>query len=109
MIAPDHVGFGRSADALDRDEFDYTFDALAQVTEGLLDQLGVERYAIYVQDYGAPIGWRLALRRPERDHRDHHPERQRLRRGLRRPILGARSWAYAARPEPGHEAGSASR
>ena len=46
-------------------EFDYTFDALADLTEGLLDQLGVARYAIYVQDYGAPIGWRLALRDPQ--------------------------------------------
>jgi pimeloyl-ACP methyl ester carboxylesterase len=63
VIAPDHLGFGLS-DMPAVEEFDYTFDALTDLTEGLLDELGVVRYAIYVQDYGAPIGWRLALRRP---------------------------------------------
>jgi pimeloyl-ACP methyl ester carboxylesterase len=63
VIAPDHLGFGLS-DAPGADEFKYTFDALTDLTAGLLAQLGVERYAIYVQDYGAPIGWRLALRDP---------------------------------------------
>jgi len=64
VIAPDHLGFGLS-DAPGVAEFDYTFDALTDLTDGLLDQLGLTRYAIYVQDYGAPIGWRLALRRPQ--------------------------------------------
>ncbi|MFJ5643913.1 alpha/beta fold hydrolase [Streptomyces sp. NPDC093223] len=65
VIAPDHIGFGQSAmPGLDR--FPYTFDALTDVTAGLLAQLGVDRFALYVQDYGAPIGWRLALRNPER-------------------------------------------
>ncbi|MGK5684218.1 alpha/beta fold hydrolase [Actinoplanes sp. URMC 104] len=63
VIAPDHLGFGLS-DAPPADEFAYTFDALAGLTAALLEQLGVERYAIYVQDYGAPIGWRLALQDP---------------------------------------------
>ncbi|GAB7036582.1 MULTISPECIES: alpha/beta fold hydrolase [Catenuloplanes] len=63
VIAPDHLGFGLS-DAPPAGEFDYSFDALTDLTEALLDRLGVDRYAIYVQDYGAPIGWRLALRRP---------------------------------------------
>jgi pimeloyl-ACP methyl ester carboxylesterase len=63
VIAPDHIGFGRSATP-PVTEFAYSFDALTDVTEALLDQLGVERFAMYVQDYGAPIGWRLALRRP---------------------------------------------
>ncbi len=62
MIAPDHLGFGLSDAPTD---VDYTFDALTALTEGLLEQLGVTKYAIYVQDYGAPIGWRLALRRPD--------------------------------------------
>ncbi|MEU5037436.1 alpha/beta hydrolase [Streptomyces rubiginosohelvolus] len=65
VIAPDHLGFGHS-DAPPATEFDYTFDALAELTAGLLDQLGLDRYALYVQDYGAPIGWRLALKNPER-------------------------------------------
>ena len=63
VIAPDHLGFGLS-DAPPVEEFDYTFDALTELTEGLLGTLGVGRYAIYVQDYGAPIGWRLALHNP---------------------------------------------
>jgi pimeloyl-ACP methyl ester carboxylesterase len=65
LIAPDHLGFGHS-DAPPVTEFEYTFDALAELTEGLLGELGVDRYAMYVQDYGAPIGWRLALRAPAR-------------------------------------------
>ncbi|MFI5497112.1 alpha/beta fold hydrolase [Actinoplanes sp. NPDC051859] len=64
VIAPDHLGFGLS-DAPPAGEFTYTFDALTDLTERLLAQLNVDRYAIYVQDYGAPIGWRLALRRPD--------------------------------------------
>ena len=64
VIAPDHLGFGLS-DAPSADEFAYTFDALTELTAGLLAQLGIERYAIYVQDYGAPVGWRLALRDPQ--------------------------------------------
>jgi pimeloyl-ACP methyl ester carboxylesterase len=63
VIAPDHLGFGLS-DAPPADEFDYTFDALTDLTAGLLRTVGVDRFAIYVQDYGAPIGWRLALRDP---------------------------------------------
>jgi len=64
VIAPDHLGFGFS-DAPPVEDFDYTFDALADLTAGLLEQLGVHRYAVYVQDYGAPIAWRLALRDPD--------------------------------------------
>lgn len=63
VIAPDHLGFGLS-DAPPVEEFDYTFDALTDLTAGLLRHLGITRFAIYVQDYGAPIGWRLALREP---------------------------------------------
>ncbi|MFJ2345761.1 alpha/beta fold hydrolase [Streptomyces antimycoticus] len=65
VIAPDHIGFGQSAMPSLRD-FPYTFDALTQVTSGLLQGLGVDRFAMYVQDYGAPIGWRLALSDPDR-------------------------------------------
>ncbi|MDT7607165.1 MAG: hypothetical protein QOG96_1668 [Pseudonocardiales bacterium] len=63
VIAPDYLGFGLS-DAPAVDEFEYTFDALTELTAQLLRQIGVTRYAIYVQDYGAPVGWRLALRDP---------------------------------------------
>lgn len=63
VIAPDYLGFGLS-DAPPAAAFDYSFDALAGLTAGLLAQLDVGRYAMYVQDYGAPVGWRLALNDP---------------------------------------------
>ncbi|MFB7222113.1 alpha/beta fold hydrolase [Streptomyces sp. NPDC056227] len=65
VIAPDHIGFGQSA-MPGLQDFPYTFDALTDVTSGLLRQLGIDRFAIYVQDYGAPIGWRLAVQAPDR-------------------------------------------
>jgi pimeloyl-ACP methyl ester carboxylesterase len=64
VIAPGHLGFGLS-DAPRADEFSYTFDALAALTADLLSQLGVTEYAMYVHDYGAPVGWRLALADPD--------------------------------------------
>jgi len=63
VIAPDYLGFGLSETPA-ADEFGYTFDALARLTAALLRQLGVTRYAMYVHDYGAPVGWRLALDDP---------------------------------------------
>jgi len=63
VIAPDHIGFGRSS-APSIDEFEYTFEALARVTAQFLSTIGVAQYTIYVQDYGAPVGWRLALNDP---------------------------------------------
>jgi pimeloyl-ACP methyl ester carboxylesterase len=63
VIAPDHLGFGLSS-APSADEFDYSFSALAGLTAGLLLHLGLTRYALYVHDYGAPVGWRLALAKP---------------------------------------------
>jgi pimeloyl-ACP methyl ester carboxylesterase len=63
VIAPDHLGFGFS-DAPPAEQFSYTFDALASLTAALLSQLGATRYAMFVHDYGAPIGWRLALADP---------------------------------------------
>jgi pimeloyl-ACP methyl ester carboxylesterase len=63
VIAPDLLGFGLS-DAPPADTFSYTFDALSGLTAELLADLGVTRYAIYVHDYGAPVGWRLALADP---------------------------------------------
>ncbi len=65
LVAPDLLGFGQS-DMPGRDSFTYTFDALTDVLEGFTDAVGLDRYALYVFDYGAPAGFRLALRRPER-------------------------------------------
>jgi pimeloyl-ACP methyl ester carboxylesterase len=64
VLAPDHLGFGLS-DAPTVDEFDYSFDRLADLTAKLLSKLGVEKFAVYVQDLGAPVAWRLALTIPE--------------------------------------------
>jgi pimeloyl-ACP methyl ester carboxylesterase len=65
VVAPDLVGFGQS-DMPSRDGFAYTFKALTDVLEGFTDAIGFDRYALYVFDYGAPTGFRLAVRRPER-------------------------------------------
>ncbi|MEU2061505.1 alpha/beta hydrolase [Streptomyces sp. NPDC013455] len=65
VIAPDHIGFGRSATPAAAD-FPYTFAELARITDEFTEQLGLERFALYVQDYGAPIGLRLALAHPDR-------------------------------------------
>ena len=65
VIAPDLPGFGFS-DAPDRKQFRYTFEHLAKVIDTFTQTIGLERYAIYVFDYGAPVGLRLALAHPER-------------------------------------------
>jgi pimeloyl-ACP methyl ester carboxylesterase/uncharacterized protein YciI len=65
MIAPDYPGFGHSG-VPDRADFSYTFDHIAEVIDKLLGQLGVGQFAIYVMDFGGPVGYRLALRHPER-------------------------------------------
>src|SRR6267154_6193245 len=65
VIAPDYPGFGESA-MPDHAKFAYTFAHYADLMDGLLDQLGAKRYAMYVMDYGAPVGYRLALKHPER-------------------------------------------
>ena len=65
IVAPDLPGFGYS-DAPAPAAFAYTFDHLAELIERFTEVIGLERYAIYVFDYGAPVGLRLALRHPER-------------------------------------------
>ncbi len=65
VIAPDYPGFGNSA-APERERFAYTFDNYAALIEKLTEKVGADRYALYVFDYGAPVGFRLATRHPER-------------------------------------------
>jgi len=65
VVAPDYPGFGHSAMPA-VGEFDYSFDHLAEVIEAFTAAVGLDRYALYVQDYGAPVGFRLAVKHPER-------------------------------------------
>lgn len=65
IIAPDLPGFGFS-DAPDSDHFSYTFDNLARIMQGFIDRLELKRFALYIFDYGAPTGLRLALANPEK-------------------------------------------
>ena len=65
LVAPDLPGFGQS-DMPPRDKFSYTFDNVAGVIERFTEVIGFDRYAVYVFDYGAPTGFRLAVRHPER-------------------------------------------
>jgi pimeloyl-ACP methyl ester carboxylesterase len=64
LVAPDYPGFGNSESPAPS-EFEYTFDHLSRVVEGLLESLGLRRFGIYIQDYGAPVGQRIAVRRAE--------------------------------------------
>jgi pimeloyl-ACP methyl ester carboxylesterase len=65
VVAPDYPGYGHSS-MPSRDAFSYTFDNLAQVIDAFTDAVGLKEYALYVQDYGAPVGYRLASKHPER-------------------------------------------
>lgn len=64
IIAPDYPGYGQSS-APATTEFSYTFDRLAEVMEAFLTQLQISRFALYIQDFGAPVGLRIAARHPE--------------------------------------------
>jgi pimeloyl-ACP methyl ester carboxylesterase len=65
VVAPDLPGFGFT-EAPDRTGFKYSFERLAEVIERFTEVVGLSRYALYVFDYGAPVGFRLAVRHPER-------------------------------------------
>lgn len=101
VIAPDHIGFGRSS-APSVDDFEYTFDALADVTSAFLDAIEISRYTVYVQDYGAPIAWRLALAHPESVEgvisQNGNAYEEGFVPGFWEPI-----WAYASDPTPANE------
>jgi pimeloyl-ACP methyl ester carboxylesterase len=65
VIAPDYPGFGYS-DAPAPDKFNYTFDHLAELMEKLIAKLGIDTYTLFLQDYGGPVGFRIAAHHPER-------------------------------------------
>src|SRR5262249_20285109 len=64
VVAPDYPGFGHSS-MPSRDQFAYTFDNLARVIDEFIGKVGLTKFALYVQDYGAPVGYRLAAAHPE--------------------------------------------
>ncbi len=65
VIAPDFIGFGQS-DAPSRESFKYTFENLSKYIEGFIREMKLERFYLYVFDYGAPIGFRIAMRNPQK-------------------------------------------
>lgn len=64
VVAPDLPGFGNTVSP-PRGQFDYAFDNLADVIDGFIETIGLSRYALYVFDYGAPVGFRLAVKHPD--------------------------------------------
>ncbi|MGW6359520.1 alpha/beta fold hydrolase [Streptomyces sp. NPDC055092] len=102
VIAPDHIGFGQSA-MPDLQDFPYTFDALTEVTSDLLRHLDIDRFAMYVQDYGAPIGWRLALQSPDRITAIITQNGNAYEEGFVKPFWDG-VFAYAQAPGPDTEA-----
>jgi pimeloyl-ACP methyl ester carboxylesterase len=65
LVAPDYPGFGYSS-MPPVDRFEYTFDRLAEIVDKFVHQIGLEKYSLYVMDYGAPVGYRLAVKHPEK-------------------------------------------
>ena len=70
LVAPDYPGFGHS-DWPDPKKFAYTFDHYAEIMNHFTEALGLSRYTLYMQDYGGPVGFRMALAHPERDRSSH--------------------------------------
>ncbi|TDI95527.1 MAG: alpha/beta hydrolase [Caldithrix sp.] len=65
VVAPDYPGYGNSS-MPQVDEFEYTFDHIAEIIEKFIGKLGIQKYSLYLMDYGAPVGFRLAVAHPER-------------------------------------------
>ncbi len=65
LLAPDYPGFGNS-DQPSMKDFDYTFDNLAKISEGFINKLGIKKFSLYLMDYGAPVGFRIAAKYPKR-------------------------------------------
>ncbi len=65
LVAPDYPGYGQSS-MPDHAAFEYTFENFATIMDGFVESLGLTKFSMYVMDYGAPVGYRLALRHPER-------------------------------------------
>ena len=105
VIAPDYPGFGNS-DAPDPAEFPYTFDKLAEVTAHFLRQKGFERFGMYAQDYGGPVGFRIVTQDPEKLEWLIVQNTNAYEVGFTDAWGGLRNALWHART-PGHEAGVA--
>jgi pimeloyl-ACP methyl ester carboxylesterase len=100
LVAPDLPGFGQS-DMPSRENFKYTFDNLANVIDCFTEVISLERFAIYIFDYGAPVGLRIAAKHPERITAIISQKRQRLRGGAERglePDSGLLARAHSGEP-----------
>ena len=84
LLAPDYPGVGYSATP---DDFDYSFDGYADFLDGFVRAMGVERFALYLHDFGSPIGVRLAIKAPERVAALIIPERRHSLRGRAWPEI----------------------
>ena len=99
LIAPDYPGFGHS-DWPDPKKFAYTFDHIAETMNHFTEALGLSRYTLYMQDYGGPVGFRMALAHPDRIEASHRPGRCGAQRGSGRDLEDARAfWADRAANE----------
>jgi pimeloyl-ACP methyl ester carboxylesterase len=65
LVAPDYPGFGNSS-MPSVEEYDYTFDGIAEIIDSFTEKLGLYKYSLYMMDYGAPVGYRLAVKHPDR-------------------------------------------
>ena len=65
LVAPDYPGFGNSS-MPSVEAYDYTFYGIAEVVDSFTEKLGLQRYSLYMMDYGAPVGYRIAVKHPER-------------------------------------------
>ena len=65
LVAPDYPGFGQTRDLLPAGGFVHSFENISRAIEEFIDKLGLERFVLYVFDFGAPVGFRIAARRPE--------------------------------------------
>jgi pimeloyl-ACP methyl ester carboxylesterase len=102
VIAPDYLGFGYS-DSPPVDEFSYSFDSITRVTSALVDRLDLGSFAIYVQDYGAPVGWRLALADPSRITAVISQNGNAYTEGFG-DVFWPELWEHTAHPTPDNEA-----
>jgi hypothetical protein len=88
LIAPDYPGFGQS-DAPPASQFEYTFDHLAGIIDQFTQQIGLKNYVLYQQDYGGPIGMRLAVAHPDRLRASSCKMQSRMKMALGRPGTSA--------------------